>query len=156
MVLRSPVPSGQRSFREWNGSTSHAIHIRETMENPTYVVTDISEPFRRFNIRAYKYPQTAASTEPATMANMKPPHPGMPSSMVNRPTRPIGRPRFKLMPHWIPGTIARTMMAFMPMRTTVLLNRVDKDRSYHRVIKHSRIKNTPMMTLGIPSFATRT
>ena len=45
---------------------------------------------------------------------------------------------------------------FMPMRTTGLLNRVDKDKSYHRVIKHSRIKNTPMMTLGIPSFATRT
>ena len=35
IVLRRPVPSGQRSSSELNGSTSHAMHISETIENPT-------------------------------------------------------------------------------------------------------------------------
>ena len=92
------------------------------------------------------------------MAKRKPPHPGIPNSMVKRPpirpaTRPMGRPRFRLIPHWIPGTIASTMIAFIPIRTMVLLRSVERDKSYHKVIKQSKIKNTPMITLGIPSLS---
>ena len=66
----------------------------------------------------------------------------------------MGRPRFRLMPHWIPGTIARTIMEFMPIRTKVLLSSVVRDRSKSRARKHSSKKNTPIMTLGMPSFFT--
>ena len=79
--------------------------------------------------------------------------------MVTRPpirpaTRPMGRPRFRLMPHWMPGTMASTITEFMPMRTTELLSSVDRDKSYHRHMKHSRMKNTPMTIRGMPSFST--
>ena len=153
------MPSGQRSLSDVKGSTSQAIHITDTMEKPTYVVTDISSPLRRLSSRAYSQPATAAMAAPTAMANRKPPQPGMPYSMVIRPpmrpaTRPMGRPRFRLMPHWMPGTMASTMMAFMPMRTTLLESSVGSDRSYSSASRHKRIKNRLMMMRGMPSFST--
>ena len=58
------------------------------------------------------------------------------------------------MPHWMPGTMASTMMAFMPMRTTLLESSVGSDRSYSSASRHKRIKNRLMMMRGIPSFST--
>ena len=60
------------------------------------------------------------------------------------------------MPHWMPGTMASTMMEFMPMRTTVLESSVGSERSYSSAMKHSRMKNRPMMTRGMPSLTTST
>ena len=79
--------------------------------------------------------------------------------MVSRPpispaTRPMGRPRFRLMPHCMPGTMASTITAFMPVRTMVLLIRLGRDRPHHSVMKHSSMKNRPIITLGMPSLST--
>ncbi len=127
-----------------------AIHIRETMENPTYVVTDISEPFTGLTSSVYsirRQPQAQSLPQWQRIIRRQP---GFQAQSVkqsansDRRTRPIEKPRFKLIPHWMPGTIARTMMRSCPT-DYVLLNRVDKTGLYPRH-KHSKKKNTPMMT----------
>ena len=133
MVLRRPVPSGQRSLSDVKGSTSQAIHITDTMEKPTYVVTDISSPLRRLSSRPYTSPPPPRSQRRPQWQTGSRPSRGCQtrwSSAADQPaTRPMGRPRLRLMPHWMPGTMASTMMAFMPMRTTLLESSVDSERS---------------------------
>ena len=67
---------------------------------------------------------------------------------------PMGKPRFRLMPHWIPGSIASTSTPFMPRRTSVLLSWLGRDSPRIMASRHSRMKNRPIISLGTPIFAT--
>jgi len=128
IVARSPFPIAQTISGLWNGRISQKMFINAIAEKPTYVETVISDPLMELSNRPYPIPMTMESRMPIPIATAKPAKPEKPDSILitppNRPaTMPSERPKFNPIPAWIPGTIARTKIPFIPKRTrTSLIN----------------------------------